>query len=138
MRMPPQPGTAVKEPARSIVSRMYLRFSMARSLMETTFAGFMVTKVNLLSRLCQVLCDTKTEHTLRLRWTYACAILHSVFDLSRAGLHDTRRDACVGNLRLDPNSSFYSRHRYLDRDRPARRNWDGRGCQTARPSRPAL
>src|SRR6058998_1805457 len=40
IRMPPQPGTAVKEPARSIVSRMYLRFSTARSLMDTTVAFF--------------------------------------------------------------------------------------------------
>src|SRR5262245_16866542 len=47
MSVPPQPGTAVNEPARSIVSRMYLRFSKARSLMETTLAGFMRTHVRL-------------------------------------------------------------------------------------------
>src|SRR5262252_5654096 len=41
MRTPPQPGTAVNDPARSIVSRMYFRFSNARSLMETTLADFM-------------------------------------------------------------------------------------------------
>src|SRR5262249_9717083 len=84
MRMPPQPGTAVEETARSIGSRMYLRFSMARSLMETTFPGFMGTKVNALTRLCQVLCNTKIKF-VRLRCTYACAILHNVFDMSKVG-----------------------------------------------------
>ena len=35
MAMPPQPGTAVKEPARSMVSRMKRRLSRARSSRAT-------------------------------------------------------------------------------------------------------
>jgi hypothetical protein len=46
IRMPPHPGTAVNEPARSIVSLMYFRFSIARSLIETTFDGFINRKLN--------------------------------------------------------------------------------------------
>ena len=49
IRMPPQPGTAVKEPARSIVSRMYLRFSTARSLMDTTVAFFIFMTIGVRS-----------------------------------------------------------------------------------------
>src|SRR5207247_3547433 len=59
IRMPPQPGTAVKEPARSIVSRMYLRFSTARSLMDTTVAFFIFMTIGVRSSYSQVLYYTK-------------------------------------------------------------------------------
>src|SRR5689334_7130276 len=50
---PPHPGTAVNEPARSIVSRMYRRSRTARSLMDTTLSeGF--TAVRVLQELCIV------------------------------------------------------------------------------------
>src|SRR4030095_12289654 len=54
MRTNPQPGTAVKEPARSIVSRMYRRSRTARSLMDTTFRDVFTLRARGVQGLCGV------------------------------------------------------------------------------------
>src|SRR5262249_36911800 len=64
IKIPPHPGTAVKYPARSMVSRMYLRFSSARWLMDTTLAVFMPAKVTAL--------DTDMSSTLHHKDRWPC------------------------------------------------------------------
>src|SRR5687768_13853988 len=63
IRIPPTPGTAVNEPACSMVSRIYLRFSKALSLIETTFADFMSFKVSPLRTHVKYFAEQSQEDT---------------------------------------------------------------------------
>src|ERR1700687_4380055 len=62
---PPQPGTAVNEPARSIVSRMKRILSRARSSSETGEGGrtgngwLIINEITGWPQGCQVLCNAK-------------------------------------------------------------------------------
>src|SRR6476660_5372327 len=74
IRTPPQPGTAVKAPARSMVSRMKRKLSNACSWMETTFGDFDCCCAELMSRkviggtgTCQVLCNIKKTRNCERR-----------------------------------------------------------------------
>src|SRR5438309_1436418 len=73
---PPQPGTAVKDPARSIVSRMKRRLSAARSSRGTRTgrgdragsAGGIDLRGYARTEGCQVLCTTESSRSTGLRF----------------------------------------------------------------------
>src|SRR5437879_11628917 len=73
---PPQPGTAVKDPARSIVSRMKRRLSAARSSRGTRTgrgdragsAGAIDLRGYAQVEGCQVLCTTESRPAVNRSW----------------------------------------------------------------------